>query len=176
MVTSLMKKIFTTVIIAIVSLISINMWGQITYSKPESKPYERIGRGLYHYFSSDRYEYTVFSSNHYEDYQINLNLGKGKEQAITSLENIIQMWNDANHGDRVLIGDYYFTVIKNCMVEIEYDYYNEGFWKTYYDHAGVYHIDISYIKYCLEHLTAKCSEPAIQSSDDDQTSDLTNED
>lgn len=149
-----MKNIFTAVIIAIVSLLSINMWGQITYSKPESKPYEKIGYrgGLYHYFSSDKYEYTVFSSNQFEDYQVNFNLGKGKEQAITSLENIIQMWNDANHGDRVSIGGFYFTVIKNCMIEIEYDYYNEGFWKTYYDHAGVYHMKISDIEYCLETL------------------------
>lgn len=149
-----MKHIFTAVIIAIVSLLSINMWGQITYSKPESKPYEKIGYrgGLYHYFSSDKYEYTVFSSNQFEGYQINFNLGKGKEQAITSLENIIQMWDDANHGDRVSIGGFYFTVIKNCMIEIEYDYYSEGFWKTYYDHAGVYHMKISDIKYCLESL------------------------
>ena len=151
-----MKKIFTAAIIAIISLISINMWGQITYSKPESKPYELIvsrGRGgIYHYFSSDKYRYTVFSSNQFEDYQVIFDLGKGKEQAITSLENIIQMWDDANHGDRVSIGGYYFIVIKNCMVEIQYDYYNEGFWQTYYYHAGVYHMDIRNIKYFLTFL------------------------
>lgn len=170
-----MKKIFTAAIIAIVSLISINMWGQITYSKPESKPYEKIvyrGRGgIYHYFSSDKYQYTVFSSNQFEDYQVHFNLGKGIEQAITSLENIIQMWDDANHGDRVSIGGYHFTVIKNCMVEIEYDYYLEGFWQTYYDHAGVYHMNIKDIKYFLEYLTTKCSEPTILTSDDNQESE-----
>ena len=66
-----MKKIFTAAIIAIISLISINMWGQITYSKPESKPYERIvsmGReGICHYFPSDKYRYIVCSSNQFED-------------------------------------------------------------------------------------------------------------
>ena len=135
-----MKKIFIT--IAFVFVYFINVYGQITYSKPVGKDYVNINNNISHNFYENdsvyAYTYVIRSDNQFERECIVLPLGKTKEEAISSLETMILLFNDANDGDKVKLDKRTFSVIKTSYCKV--------FFTTKMYCSGSYSIPIGNIK------------------------------
>ena len=102
-----MKKFIFVIALALMSIVAN---AQVTYSKPNKPTFEWV-QDILHTFNTDTYDLYIDSDNEFEDYSIVVKLGKGKEQAIKSLCNIKQMFDDANDDYTFNLGGHKFTKV-----------------------------------------------------------------
>ena len=111
----IMKKIIIIVFLLVSSIIS---FGQVTYNKPKEPTFEWL-QSICHTFATDAYDLYINSDNQFEDYEIVVKLGKGKDQALQSLLTIKKMFDDAKEGYTFNLGGYKFTkILGNAVTSV----------------------------------------------------------
>ena len=116
-----MKKILIALIL---SIVSIMCFGQVTVQKSQRDGEVVLVSGngyIYHNFKTDNYYLDIKSDNQYEEKQIVIKLGTGKEEAIQSIITIENMWEESKRGDVFEVNGIKCTVTKGMFMYIQFD-------------------------------------------------------
>ncbi len=116
-----MKKILVALMLCMVSIMS---FGQVTVQKSQRDGEVVLVSGngyIYHNFETDNYYLDIKSDNQYEEKQIVIKLGTGKEEAIQSIITIENMWEESKSGDVFEVNGIKCDVHKGMMFYLRFD-------------------------------------------------------